>query len=161
MRKPKKFILLIILLAVFVSCAKGNHNNESKRENSEPLTSVSEEAEIEAASSESSPALEEPAPEPEPVPQPSPKASNGVRPEFKRMADEYEAFFNEYCDFMVKYENSSDTLSMLTDYIDFMGKYAKYMESMSNVEEQSMNDAETRYALEANARMQMKLAFLL
>ena len=187
MKKFKKLIILIILLAVFVSCARGNNEKKVSEDapvieetSSEAETEVSEESSEEEIISESVPEtapIPEPVPTPEtaptpapapvpaPEPEPAPKAetsdSNGIRPEFKKMLDEYEAFFNEYCDFMVKYENSDDTLSMLADYTDFMGRYASYMQALSDVQNQSMNTAETKYYIEVNARSQMKLASIL
>lgn len=63
--------------------------------------------------------------------------------------DSYEAFFNEYVEFMEKFQNATDTASMLAEYTDFMGKYADYMEKLDAWEnDDTMTIAETAYYLE-------------
>ena len=44
--------------------------------------------------------------------------------------DSYEAFFDEYVEFMKKYKDSDDPTSMLADYADYMAKYADAMEKL-------------------------------
>ena len=53
----------------------------------------------------------------------STSSSDNVSPEFKKIMDTYEDFFNDYVDFMKKYNNSTDIVSMATDY----AKYTKNM----------------------------------
>ena len=83
--------------------------------------------------------------------------NNGLRPNFKKAMDDYEAFMNEYVEFMKKYSaNPSDT-SLLKDYTNYMTKYSKAMESFEKWDEEDMNDAETKYYLEVQTRVNNKL----
>lgn len=54
-------------------------------------------------------------------------SSTDIRPEFKEAMDNYEAFFDEYCEFMKKYNESDDTTSLLADYASYMVKYTDTM----------------------------------
>jgi DNA-directed RNA polymerase subunit RPC12/RpoP len=84
--------------------------------------------------------------------------NNGLRPDFKKAMDDYESFMNEYVKFMKKYSaNPSDT-SLLKDYTNYMTKYSKAMESFEKWDEEDMNDAETKYYLEVQKRVNKKLS---
>ncbi|MDO4650908.1 MAG: hypothetical protein Q4B26_19910, partial [Eubacteriales bacterium] len=93
-------------------------------------------------------------------PQSTPETSaslEGIRPEFKQMMDEYEAFFDQYCDFMNKYaENPSDT-SMIMEYANFMTQYVDTMESFEAVESSDLSNEELKYYIEVTARIETKL----
>lgn len=82
---------------------------------------------------------------------------DGMRPEVKEALDDYEAFMNEYCDFMEKYSTSDDQGSMLGDYTQFMLKYAEAMESIDKVNESDLNDIELAYYIEVTARIEKRL----
>ena len=80
-----------------------------------------------------------------------------IRPEFKEAMDNYEAFFDEYCEFMKKYNESDDTTSLLADYASYMVKYTDTMQKMNNISEDELTDAEVAYYAEASARISAKL----
>lgn len=84
-------------------------------------------------------------------------SADGIRPEFKEAMDSYEAFFDEYVEFMKKYSNSSDTLSLLTDYMSFMSRYVETMKSLEELGESDMSEAEALYYVEVMARINAKL----
>ena len=102
-------------------------------------------------------------PSTEPATEPSTEATtktnlvNGMRPEFKEAMDSYEAFFDEYCDFMEKYSKNPNDLGLLSDYADFMSKYFDYMEKLENWEDEDLNDAELRYYTEVTLRIEKRL----
>lgn len=81
----------------------------------------------------------------------------GISPEFKEMMDSYEAFFDEYCEFMKKYNNASDQMSMFAEYSDFMIKYTEYITKLDDVGKSEMSDAELIYYTEVSLRIQKKL----
>ena len=85
-------------------------------------------------------------------------ASDQVDPDFKKMMDSYEAFFDEYVEFMQKYENSGDVLSMMDDYSDYLTKYADYMEKLYAVDTNNLSVADAAYYTEVSARIVKKLA---
>ena len=84
-------------------------------------------------------------------------ASDQVNPEFKEMMDSYEAFFDEYVEFMKKYNNSDDVLSMMDDYSDYLTKYTDYMDKLYNVDAENMSEADAYYYVEVSTRILDKL----
>lgn len=94
--------------------------------------------------------------ETEPAPE-TLEASGDIRPEFKEMLDDYEAFMNGYCDFMKKYTESDDILSMTADYLKLVQDEAEWIEKIDNLEEEEMNDAEVKYYAEVTLRVSQKL----
>lgn len=82
---------------------------------------------------------------------------NGMRPEFKEAMDSYEAFFDEYCAFMKKYNSSSNPSSMLSDYMSFMSRYTETMTKLNEISDDEMNNAELLYYTEVMARINQKL----
>ena len=82
---------------------------------------------------------------------------DGMRPEFKEAMDSYEVFFDEYCDFMKKYSESSDVTALLSDYTDYMAKYADAMQKLDELGEEELNSAELKYYTEVMGRINQKL----
>ena len=104
---------------------------------------------------------EEPEPEPElesAQEQEQESASeNTIRPEVKEAIDAYEAFVDEYCEFMKKYSESDGTdLSILTDYFTFMSKLENYSDKMDAMED-DLTDAEYWYYIEVLNRCNEKM----
>lgn len=82
---------------------------------------------------------------------------DGMRPAFKETLDSYEAFFDEYCEFMKKYMADPSDLSLLQDYSSFMQQYEETMSKMDALDDGQMNDAETQYYIEVTTRISQKL----
>lgn len=82
---------------------------------------------------------------------------DGIRPEFKEALDSYEDFFDEYCDFMKKFNESPDDLSLLGEYTEYLTQYSETMEKMDELDDGEMNDAELKYYLEVTTRINQKL----
>lgn len=82
-----------------------------------------------------------------------------IRPEFKEAIDSYEAFFDEYCAFMKKYNSSSNPTSMIGDYMSFMSRYTETMSKLNEISNDSnkINTAELIYYTEAMTRINQKL----
>ncbi len=83
--------------------------------------------------------------------------TNKVDPDLKAFLDSYEIFVDEYIDFMKKYQNSNDTLGMISDYMEFIEKYTDYMEKIEAVDEDSLSTADAKYYLEVTTRCTMKM----
>lgn len=83
---------------------------------------------------------------------------DGMRPEFKDAMDSYEAFIDEYCDFMKKYAESPSDMELLADYSDYMSQYAETMEKIDAIDETELSDAELQYYLEVTGRITQKIA---
>lgn len=88
---------------------------------------------------------------------PSEELVDGMRPEFKAAMDSYEAFYDEYCDFMKAYADNPTDLGLLADYADMMSKAADMSEKFDAWNEDEMNDAELKYYLEVSNRVAQKL----
>lgn len=82
---------------------------------------------------------------------------NGMRPEFKEAMDSYEAFFNEYCEFMKRYNSSTNPTSMLNDYMSFLNRYTEAMSKLDEISNGEMNNAELLYYTQTVARINQKL----
>lgn len=95
--------------------------------------------------------------EPEAEAGPQEEMVDGMRASFKEATDGYEAFFDEYVQFMTEYSNSDDTTAMLADYLSFMEQYNEAMEKMSAMGEEEMNDAEMLYYIDVQTRVNNKL----
>lgn len=84
-------------------------------------------------------------------------SKSGIRQEFKDMMDSYEAFFDEYCEFMKKYNDSDDVTAMLADYTDYMTKYVEFMGKLEEVDEDELSTEEALYYAEVSARISKKV----
>ena len=82
---------------------------------------------------------------------------DGMRPEFKETLDSYEDFFNEYCDFMKKFNESPNDLSLFGEYIEYLSQYSETMGKIGELDDGEMNDAEMKYYLEVTNRINKKL----
>lgn len=84
-------------------------------------------------------------------------AESGIRPEFKKAMDDYEAFYDEYCAFMKKYMANPTDLSLLGEYSDMMQKSLDMSDSFAKWESEDMSNEELSYYLEVNTRVSQKL----
>ena len=82
----------------------------------------------------------------------------GVSPDLKAFLDSYEAFVDEYVDFMNGYyKNPGNVISMLDDYTKIMDKYADFMEKLDKYDSSTMNAADCAYYLKVIARVEKKM----
>lgn len=85
-------------------------------------------------------------------------SDDAIRPEFQQAMDSYEAFFDEYCDFMQRYSESDGTdLGMLADYADMMEQYAQVTSDFSNWNSDDLTTAELSLYLDVQTRVNQKL----
>lgn len=83
--------------------------------------------------------------------------TTGIRPEFKEAMDSYEAFFNEYVEFMTRFANSNNALAMMGEYTSFMSRYTEAMTAMGNINDGTLSNEELAYYTEVQARITAKL----
>ncbi len=82
--------------------------------------------------------------------------ANGVDSELKEFLDSYEAFIDEYCDFMETYD-SSDAL-MLIKYTEMMSKYADFAAKAEEYDsDDKMSSEDRNYYIEVLTRVNNKL----
>ena len=82
---------------------------------------------------------------------------DGMCPEFKEAMDSYEAFYDEYCDFMKKYNENPSDLTLLAEYMDMLKEAAEMDEKFEAWDQDEMNDAELKYYLEVSNRVMQKM----
>ena len=83
---------------------------------------------------------------------------DGMRPAFKDTMDSYEAFFEEYCAFMAKFQENPTDPDLLTAYADYMSQYADTMSKLETLDDGSLNDEELKYYLDVTTRITEMLA---
>ena len=93
----------------------------------------------------------------------SAQSSDEVTPEFKEMMDSYEAFMNQYCDFMVKYVNATNSgdsatlLAMTADYASLVQQELDWAGKIDGIDESTLSPADDAYYLEVQGRVLKKL----
>lgn len=80
-----------------------------------------------------------------------------IRPEVKEAIDSYEAFIDEYCEFMKKYATSDNPLTLMSEYMDYLQKVTEMGEKFDNMDSSDWTTAETAYYTEVMLRCQQKL----
>ena len=80
-----------------------------------------------------------------------------MRPEFKEAMDSYEAFYDEYCEFMKKYNANPTDTELISSYGDIMTEMVEMTEKFEAWEENDLNTAELKYYIEVNNRVAQKL----
>ena len=83
--------------------------------------------------------------------------ADGMRKDFKEAMDSYEEFMDQYVAFMKKYSANPNDVGLLTDYANYMSKYADMCDKFNKWESENMNDAETAYYIDVQARVSKKL----
>ncbi len=104
------------------------------------------------------PTTESPTAKPTATPTAKPAVdAQGVTIEFKEVMEGYEAFFDEYIDFMNKYEESNNDIAMLADYLSIMNRYAKTMKELEDIGDQELSEADAWYYLQVSNRINKKM----
>lgn len=84
-------------------------------------------------------------------------SAENIRPEFKEAMDAYEAFYDEYCDFMKKYAENPYDITLLAKYGEMLTKAEEMNEAFEKWEEDELSNAELKYYLDVNNRVMQKL----
>ncbi len=83
--------------------------------------------------------------------------NDGIRQDFKNAMDSYEAYMNEYVEFMKKYNANSTDPSLMTQYVTVMQKYAEQVDAFEKWESEDLNTAEMNYYIDVQTRVNKKL----
>ena len=155
MKKGKKkwiIIGVIAVLVIFGALGKGDKDKTPAPDPEQPAAQTEEHAEEQAEEAVDT----EPAGEAAPVTEaPETEQVEGVRPELVEFLDSYEAFMDEYCDFMTNY-NESDAAQLLK-YASLMEKYYDFAKKAEAWDEEDMTDEESLYYLKVMNRVNEKL----
>lgn len=82
---------------------------------------------------------------------------DGMRPEFKEAMDSYEAFYNEYCEVLLKYKENPTNMSILAKYMELMKKLVDMDKKFKAWRNGELNNTELKYYLEVSNRIAQKL----
>lgn len=83
---------------------------------------------------------------------------DGMRPDFKAAMDSYEAFYDEYCDFLTRYQANPMDLRLLADYAVMMTRLSDMEAAFDAWDADDMNPVELAYYFEVFARVLQKLS---
>ena len=140
MKKILVAIIAIVLVLALFGCGGDKDAPAEEPEATETVEMVSEEAEPADAAEEAS------------------DADSGVlSPEFKRTMDEYEAWFDHYCEVMKKYQDNPSDLELMSEVTDLLSEETTMLEQMEDMDQSEMNSAELAYYIEVTARIEKKL----
>lgn len=138
MKKTIVFIVALLLMLTFAGCSKDEPAVEDESKAVDTYEMESEEAEP-AESSESD------------------EDSGELSPEFKKTMDDYEAWFDHYCEVMKKYEENPSDLELLSEMTDLLSEETVMLDEMEKMDQSEMNAAELAYYLEVTARIEKNL----
>lgn len=142
---------------VFDQIEEGFDDVEDRLDQLEDSLNGTADDEPEPTEAAEEPAQEQPEEAAEAEPAEAAVPDGDIRPEIKQAIDDYEAFFNEYAEFMESYSASDNSAGMLADYMSMMARYAETMESFDAMEDMEMNDAELKYYADASLRISQLL----
>ena len=175
MRKVMALLLAVVMCLAMVACGEREHtvggltlpDQWATETQGSTVPAVSEDATVTEDTSigEETTDTEETtgpevttAPEETTVPQETGSgALDGLGQEFKKAMDDYEAFYDEYCDFMKRYNENPYDLTLLLEYGELVAKAKTMDDSFESWDEDEMTDAELKYYLEVNNRVTQKL----
>ena len=144
MKKYLAVIVALILMLTLVGCGSGDTTSaDSDTGTADSYENVEEEATSSEASDTADDSTE--------------SDSELISPEFKKTMDDYEAWFDHYCDVMKRYKEDSTNLELLSEMTDLMTEETTMLEEMENMDQSEMNNAELAYYIEVTARIEKKL----
>ena len=80
-----------------------------------------------------------------------------VDPELKAFLDSYEAYMDEYIDFMKKMADDPNDITVITEYADMMKKYAEFAQAVEAYDTDEMSEIDSLYYIEVMTRVSAKL----
>ena len=158
MKKGKKIsIVAIIILILLVGGACGGKNtSETKVEDQ-----AKPETETSVAAEENEPTEEATAESTENDAYDADNTDTGaLSPEFKKTMDDYEAWFDHYCEVLKKSQENPSDLALLTEMATLAAEEEKMLEQIDQLDESELNAAEQAYYVEVTVRINNKLAEL-
>ncbi len=143
MKKLISVIVALLLMLALAGCSK----NDTASSDAEAESADSYETVVKSDESEDADAAED-----------SSDSDSGVlSPEFKKTMDDYEAWFDHYCEVMQRYKENPSDIELLSEMTDLLSEETTMLEEMNNMDESEMNAAELAYHLEVTARIEKKL----
>lgn len=137
-------VIVVIVICIIISSIGSNKSDKEVADNAETTTSVdmkiNESNEISSEENESK------------------ETTDSIRPDFKAAMDSYEEFYNEYCEFMINYNDNTTDIKLIAQYADMMKKVVDMDAKFKAWENTDLNDEELKYYIDVQARVTQKLA---
>lgn len=150
MKKKKHILLKVLVVLLVLGMARGVTGRSGTRGNSSARTTQSVTKTASVPETKKTQAAE-------PSTVKAAVTDAVVSKDFKAAMDAYEAFFDEYCNFMKRYAENPTDMNLLLQYTNYLAKYTEYMEAFDKMGNEPMNDAEMAYYLEVTLRIEKKL----
>ena len=83
--------------------------------------------------------------------------TSGVPPELKEYLDSYEAYVDEYVEFMKKYYKNPSDLSLLTNYAGMLQKMSEFDDKLEKYDTDEMSKEDYNYYMEVTLRCSQKM----
>ncbi len=83
--------------------------------------------------------------------------STGISQEFKDAMDSYEAYMDEYVEFMKKYNANPTDPTLISQYSTMLQKYSEQVSAFDKWNSADMTTEETSYYIEVQTRVSQKL----
>jgi len=83
--------------------------------------------------------------------------SGTVDPELVAFLDSYEAYIDEYIEFMQLYKENPTDIAYIAKYATIMAKYAEFADAVEKYDAEEMSEADQQYYLEVITRIDQKL----
>lgn len=90
-------------------------------------------------------------------PEATESGDGAVSVDLKEWLDSYEAFMDEYVEFMQRYKDSGNATSMMTDYLNYLQRYSDFISKTDALDTDDMSAADYAYYLEVTTRVSKKL----
>lgn len=130
-------LMMSLMLGAFTACGSSDSSGSTQPDNE---------------------TVEDAAEEPEPSGADSSESDSGeLSPEFKKTMDDYEAWFDHYCEVMKKYNENPSDMELLSEMTDLISEETEMLDQMENMDQSEMNKAELTYYIEVTARIEKKL----
>ena len=170
MKKGWKWVIgILVVLYLFGRISGGGSSRSAGTRSAQqtaPVQPVQQERQIQQEQPAAEPVVQEPEEPQQEQPaeaevqteaqEPAESGIPGVSAEFKNTMDEYEAFFDDYVEFMQMYKESND-VAMMGKYAEMMNQYVVSMQALENMDTESMTVAEQAYYIEVMSRISQKL----
>ena len=162
MKKIIAVTMALLLMLAFAGCSKNeptSTNTEKEASTTESVDTAEEGEESSSAETEDADAsvVSDDADAASDTNDSDTSDSGILSPEFKQTMDDYEAWFDHYCEVMKKYEENPSDIELLSEMTDLISEETTMLEEMNNMDESEMNAAELAYYLEVTARIEKKL----
>lgn len=159
MKKGLKWVIVIIVVLYLFGRLSGGGSSRTAGTRSAQQTAPAQPVQEIQEQPAAEPVMQEQTEQTETQPasqEPADSGIPGVSAEFKNTMDEYEAFFDDYVEFMQMYKESND-IALMGKYAEMMNQYVVSMQALENMDTENMTKEEQAYYIEVMSRISQKM----